>query len=83
MYRLIYPLSQTELAALWEFFKENLAKGFIRESKSPASVLILFIPKKDRGLRLYIDYKGLNSIIIKNRYFLPLITEIINYITRA
>ena len=36
---------------------------------------ILFIPKKDSDLRLYIDYKGLNKVIIKNRYFLLLITE--------
>jgi hypothetical protein len=28
-YGLIYPLSQIELAALREFFKENLLKGFI------------------------------------------------------
>jgi hypothetical protein len=41
----IYPLSQTELAALWEFLEENLAKGFIRESKSPVGAPILFVPK--------------------------------------
>ena len=46
----IYPLSQTELAALYEFLEENLAKGFIQESKSLASTLILFILKKDSGL---------------------------------
>ena len=39
---------------------------------------ILFVPKKDSGLRLCIDYQGLNEIIIKNRYLLPLITEIID-----
>ena len=58
LYGLIYPLSQTELAALRDFLEENLAKGFIRESKSPTSIPILFAPKKDSGLRLYIDYRG-------------------------
>ena len=79
----IYPLSPKELAALKEFLEENLAKGFIRESKSPAGAPILFVPKKDGGLRLCVDYRGLNSITIKNRYPLPLITEIMDQVTGA
>jgi len=38
-------------------------------------VPILFIPKKDSRLRLYINYRGLNAVTIKNRYSLPLIIE--------
>jgi Reverse transcriptase (RNA-dependent DNA polymerase) len=79
----IYPLSQTELAALKEFLEENLAKGFIRESKSPAGAPILFAHKKDGGLRLCVDYRGLNAITIKNRYPLPLITEIMDRVSGA
>lgn len=77
----IYPLSQTELAALREFLEENLAKGFIRESKSPAGAPILFAPKKDGSLRLCVDYRGLNAITVKNRYPLPLISEIMDRVT--
>ena len=66
-----------------EFLEENLAKGFIRESKSPVGTPILFAPKKDGSLRLYVDYRGLNSIIVKNRYPLPLITKIIDRVTGA
>ncbi len=83
LYGPIYPLSQTELAALREFLEENLAKGFIRESKSPAGAPILFAPKKDGGLRLCVDYRGLNAITVKNRYPLPLITKIMDRVTRA
>jgi hypothetical protein len=79
----IYPLSPRELAALKEFLEENLAKGFIRESKSPAGAPILFAPKKDGSLRLCVDYRGLNAITIKNRYPLPLITEIMDRVTGA
>ena len=66
LYGPIYPLSQTELAALRDFLEENLAKGFIQESKSPTSTPILFAPKKNSRLYLYIDYRGLNTIIVKN-----------------
>ena len=83
LYGLIYPLSQTKLAALRDFLEENLAKGFIRESKSPAGAPILFAPKKDSSLRLCVDYRGLNTITVKNRYLLPLVTEIIDRVTGA
>ena len=39
---------------------------------------ILFIPKKNRSLKLYIDYKDLNKITIKDRYSLLLINKILN-----
>ena len=45
---------------------------------SLAGALIFFIPKKDKGLRLYIDYRKLNTVTVKNRYLLPLITKILN-----
>ena len=83
LYGLIYPLSPWELAVLKDFLEENLAKGFIQESKSPVGIPILFVPKKDGSLRLYVDYRGLNSIIVKNCYLLLLITEIIDRVTRA
>jgi hypothetical protein len=79
----IYPLSPRELAALQEFLQDNLAKGFIRESKSPAGAPILFAPKKDGSLRLCVDYRGLNAITVKNRYPLPLITEIMDRVQGA
>ncbi|OUM70408.1 hypothetical protein PIROE2DRAFT_24311, partial [Piromyces sp. E2] len=46
-------------------FKENLEKGFIRKSTSPACAPILFVKKKDDTLRLYVDYRKLNDIIIR------------------
>ena len=36
---------------------------------------MLFVPKKDGGLRLCVDYRGLNEITVKNRAPLPLIEE--------
>jgi hypothetical protein len=54
-----------------------LATGKIRPSKSPAGAPILFVPKKEgRGLRLCVDYRGLNRVTIMNRYPLPLMDEL-------
>ena len=33
------------------------------------------MPKKDGSLRLYVDYRGLNAVTIKNRHPLPLISK--------
>ena len=44
---------------------------------------MLFILKLDSTIRLYIDYRGLNKVIIKNRYLLPLVSEMLNRLSRA
>jgi transposase InsO family protein len=72
----IYQLSEKELKILWEYIQENLAKGFIRKSKSSAGFPILFAPKKDGTLRLCVDFRKLNAITKKNRYPLPNIQEL-------
>ena len=64
----IYSLSIPELKALREWLDENLSKGFIRASSSPAGAPILFVKKSDGSLRLCVDYRGLNAGTIKNRY---------------
>ena len=79
----IYPLSQTELRELRAYLDENLDNGRIRPSKSPAGAPILFVPKKDGSLRLCVDYRGLNKVSVKNRYPLPLISEILDRLAGA
>jgi hypothetical protein len=36
------------------------------------------MPKNNRGLRFYIDYRALNKLTVKNRHALLLIDETIN-----
>ncbi|AEO58753.1 hypothetical protein MYCTH_2028839, partial [Thermothelomyces thermophilus ATCC 42464] len=50
--------------------EENLRRGHICLSISLAGYLILFVPKKDRKLRLYVNYRQLNEQTMKNRYLL-------------
>ena len=79
----IYNLSQTELAELRKYIDENLAKNFIRHSKSPAGAPILFVKKKDGSLRMCMDYRGLNKVTKKNHYPLPLISGLLDQLGRA
>jgi transposase InsO family protein len=66
-----------------EFIEENLASGRIRSSKSPMAAPCFFIKKKDGSLRLIQDYRALNDITVKNRYPLPLISELIEKLRGA
>ena len=79
----IYHLSEKELKVLREYLEDSLKKGWIRHSTSPAGAPILFVPKKDKELRLCVDYRGLNKLTIKNRYPLPLICEILDRLAGA
>ncbi|KAJ1578391.1 hypothetical protein NDA11_005217 [Ustilago hordei] len=79
----IYSLSEHELKTLRGYLEENLAKGFISPSDSPAASPILFVKKKDGSLRLCVDYRGLNRITIRNRYPLPLIDELLDRLRKA
>ena len=71
-------MSQPESESLRKMIEENTERGFIWESKSPASTLVTFTKKKDGELRVCIDYRQLNAITVKNRYPLPLITELLD-----
>jgi hypothetical protein len=79
----LYSLSEVELKALDEYINENLAKGYIQASTSPAGAPILFVKKRDGGLRMCVDFRALNRITIKNRYPLPLIGESLDRLRSA
>ena len=57
---------EIENLALREFIKENLKKGYIQPLQLLVEYLVLFILKKNRKLRIYINYRQLNSIIKKD-----------------
>jgi len=73
-------VEQKELDA---FLEENLSTGRIRPSKSPMTALVFFIKKKDSSLQLVQDYHALNSMTVKNKYPLSLITELVSQLCEA
>ena len=79
----VYPLSPSEQGELDKFLAENLAKGYIQESKSPMSSPFFFVKKKDGSLRPVQDYRQLNEITVKNRYPLPLVSDLMDRLKKA
>jgi len=74
----IYSLSKFEQEALKEFINENLTNGFICSTSSSHRALVLFVKKKDGSLWLCVDFRGLNKITKKDRYPLPLISNLLD-----
>ena len=66
-----HRMAPVKLQELKVQLQELLYKGFIRPSTSPWGAPVLFAKKKDKILRLCIDYRQLNRVTIKNRYPLP------------
>jgi len=73
-------LSQSELGELQKFLKEHEERGTICPSKSPYAAAFFFIKKKNGKLCPVQDYRPVNEWMIKNRYPLPLIPQLINWL---
>jgi hypothetical protein len=63
-----YQMPPNEMMELKIQLQELLYKGYIRPSSSPWGCHALFVKKKDKTLRLCINYRPLNAVTIKNRY---------------
>ena len=71
-----HRMASVELHELKVHIQELLDKGFIRPSTSPWGAPILFAKKKDKTLRLFVDYRQLNRVTVKNRYPLSRIDDL-------
>ena len=66
-YDLFYALSKKEFQILRNYLLKNLTLNRIRESFNLVETSILFIFKKNKSLRLCVNYRNLNVVIIKNK----------------
>ena len=76
-------LYRMALVELQELRVQLQDKGFIRPSTSPWGAPVLFAKKKDKALRLCIDYRQLNRVTIKNRYPLARIDDLFDQLRGA
>ncbi|GBG71067.1 hypothetical protein CBR_g8366 [Chara braunii] len=73
----IYRMSEEELTVLRAQLDDLLDKGWIRPSSSPYGAPVLFVRKKNKDLRLCIDYRKLNAQTVKNAGPLPRIDDLL------
>ncbi|RYO77870.1 hypothetical protein DL764_010172 [Monosporascus ibericus] len=76
-------MSPHELLAVRKYIDDHLEKGFIRPSSSSAAAPILLAKKPGGGVRICVDYRGLNNVTVKNRYPIPLIRETLDALCSA
>jgi len=65
----VYLLSRDEREEVQAFMEDQLSKGYIWLSKSPQTLPVHFVAKKDRKQRIVQDYQHINKGTIKNTYF--------------
>ena len=78
-----HRMTPVELHILKVQIQGLLDNGFIRPSTSPWGASVLFAKKKDKTLRLCIDYRQLNKVTIKNWYPLPRIDDLFDQLRGA
>jgi len=79
----LYNINRDEALELRRYLDKNFSKEFIRINRFQTIVSILFVKKLEDKFRFCVNYKDLNVIIVKNRYFLSLIFKTLNYLSRV
>ncbi|GBG64695.1 hypothetical protein CBR_g46238 [Chara braunii] len=79
----INRMSEEELSVLRAQRDDLLEKGWIRPSSSPYGALVLFVRKKNKDLRLCIDYRKLNAQTVRNAGPFPRIDDLLERLGRA
>jgi hypothetical protein len=74
----MYNLSKPELDELRKYVDENKAKGFIRISLLSAAAPIFYVKVDGKADRPCVNYQVLNSMMIRDSYPLPVISQLLN-----
>ncbi len=78
-----YRLSKPQREEMERQIQNLLKKGWIRPSSSPYGSPILFVPKKDGGMRMCVDYRAVNKMTVRNNYPLPRIDDHLDRLSGA
>ena len=76
----IYLISDYKFEQIKKYLNKHLKKKFIVFNYALFASFVLFIEKLNKELRFCVNYKKLNVIIKRNRYFISLINEVLTKI---
>jgi hypothetical protein len=78
-----YRMSVEELKELKKQLTELQEAGYIRSNSSPCGASVLFVQKKEGSQGMYMDYRSLNDVTVKNKCPLPCIKDLFNQMRGA
>ena len=78
-----FKILRKQVTIIKKYIENIINKKYIRPSISFYVIPVLIIKKPNSGLKIYVNYKALNSLIIKNRNVPPLIRKTLSRLYKA
>ncbi len=82
-YTFLYKMFEKKLKIVKKYLENNLEKKFIAANRSSFVSSVMFMKKTNESLRFRIDYRKLNQLIKKNKYFLSFIDETLTHLDKT
>jgi acetyltransferase-like isoleucine patch superfamily enzyme len=81
-YTFLYKMFEEKLKIVKKYLENNLEKRFIAANRSSFVSSVIFMKKRNESSRFCVDYKKLNKLIQKNKYFLSFIDETLTHLDK-
>ena len=73
----VYEISKKQIIIVKDYIEKMLKKSYIRANISLYITFVLIVKKFDDDLRICVNYRALNALIIRNRNAFSLIKDIL------
>lgn len=71
-----YPSVRKDI--IEEIVQQIMVQGIIQPRCSPFASPVVLVDKNDGSWRLYVDYRDLNKFIVKNKFSIPIVEDILD-----